>query len=98
MMDEPGRREGGDGEGPAPRRDSQRGAAGTSAGANAGVGLQFAVSIIISVYAGQWLDRRFDTAPWLMLLALLLGAGGTFYSIYRKLMADLQRDEERRKR
>jgi hypothetical protein len=33
-----------------------------------------------------------------MLLTLLFGAGGTFYSIYRKLMADLKRDEEARKR
>ncbi|MHB1223503.1 MAG: AtpZ/AtpI family protein [Gemmatimonadaceae bacterium] len=64
----------------------------------AAVGLQFALSIIISAFAGQWLDRRFGTAPWLMLLTLLLGAGGTFYSIYRKLMADLKRDEEARKR
>lgn len=67
-------------------------------GAYAGLGLQFALSIVLAAYAGQWLDRRFGTAPWLMLSTLLLGAGGTFYSIYRKLMADLRRDEEARKR
>lgn len=62
------------------------------------MGLQFAVAIVLSVYLGQWLDRRFGTAPWLLLLTLLLGAGGTFYSIYLKLMADLKREEEARKR
>lgn len=98
MMDEPGHREGPPGGGGPPRGGSEPGAAGTSAGAYAGAGLQFALSILLSVYAGQWLDRRFGTAPWLMLLALFLGAGGTFYSIYRKLMADLKRDEEARRR
>ena len=71
---------------------------GSSGAAYAGAGLQFAVAIVLSVYLGQWLDRRFGTAPWLLLLALLLGAGGTFYSIYLKLMADLRREEEARKR
>lgn len=66
--------------------------------AYAGLGLQFALSIVMSAYAGQWLDRHFGTEPWLMLSTLFAGAGGTFYSIYRKLMADLRREEEARKR
>jgi F0F1-type ATP synthase assembly protein I len=98
MMDEPGQRAGPDGDGGSPSNGPRRGASGTSAGGYATVGLQFALAIVLSVYAGQWLDRRFGTAPWLMLLTLLFGAGGTFYSIYRKLMADLKRDEEARKR
>jgi len=72
--------------------------AGSSGASYASVGLQFAVAIVLSVYLGQWLDRRFGTAPWLLLLSLLLGAGGTFYSIYLKLMADLRREEEARRR
>ena len=71
---------------------------GPGVGVYAGLGIQFAVAILLSVYAGSWLDRRFGTEPWLLLLTLLLGAGGTFYSIYRKLMADLRREEERRGR
>lgn len=98
MMDEPGRRDGSGGSGGSAPDGARQGAAGTSVGAYAGLGLQFALSIVISAYAGQWLDRRFGTAPWLMLSTLLVGAGGTFYSIYRKLMADLRRDEEARKR
>lgn len=79
---------------PAGRRDGDDG---PSAGSYLGVGLQFALSIIVSVYLGQWLDRRLGTEPWMLLLGLLLGAGGSFYSIYRKLMADLRREEERKK-
>lgn len=74
------------------------GGGGPSVGSYAGAGLQFAVAIVLSVYLGQWLDRRFGTEPWLLLLTLLAGAGGTFYSIYLKLMAELRRDEEARKR
>jgi len=73
-------------------------ATGTSGAAYAGLGLQFALAILLFTYLGQWLDRRFGTEPWLLLGGVFLGAGGGFYSIYRKLMADLRRDEERRKR
>ena len=69
---------------------------GTSAAAYAGLGLQFALAILVFTFAGQWLDRRLGTEPWLLLVGVFLGAGGGFYSIYRRLMADLRRDEERR--
>ncbi len=73
--------------------DSGDRAAARSAAKYAGVGLQFAGSILLFLYLGQWLDRRFGTAPWLLLLGVLVGAGGGFYSIYRRLMADLKREE-----
>jgi F0F1-type ATP synthase assembly protein I len=63
----------------------------------AGMGLQFALSILVFVYAGNWLDRRFGTAPWILLAALFLGAGGSFYSMYRKLIAAQAREEAAQK-
>ena len=63
----------------------------------AGVGLQFAVSIIVFLYLGQWLDRKLGTAPWLLIIGMFLGAGASFYSMYRKLMAAQARDEAARK-
>jgi len=71
---------------------------GAQAGVYLGLGLQFALAILLFVYLGQWLDRRFGTEPWLLLIGVFVGAGGGFYSIYRKLMTDLRRDEERRRR
>lgn len=53
----------------------------------AGLGLQFAVSILVFLYIGQWLDRKLGTAPWLLIVGVFLGAGLSFYSMYRKLMA-----------
>lgn len=59
----------------------------------AGLGLQFAVSVLLFLYAGQWLDRKLGTDPWLMILGVFTGAGASFYSMYRKLMAMQERDE-----
>ncbi|HEV7993617.1 MAG TPA: AtpZ/AtpI family protein [Gemmatimonadaceae bacterium] len=63
----------------------------------AGVGIQFAVSIIVFLYLGQWLDRKLGTAPWLLIIGVFLGAGASFYSMYRKLTAAQARDEAARK-
>jgi ATP synthase protein I len=70
---------------------------GPSAGAYAGLGLQFAASILVFLYLGQWLDRRLGTDPWLLLIGVFVGAGGSFYSIYRKLMREQERDEARKR-
>lgn len=53
----------------------------------AGAGMQFVVSILVFVYAGQWLDRKFGTDPLWLLVGLFGGAGGSFFSLYRRLMA-----------
>jgi F0F1-type ATP synthase assembly protein I len=70
---------------------------GTSVGEYAGLGLQFAASIIVFLYLGQWLDRRLGTAPWLLLISVFVGAGASFYSMYRKLMAAQAREEAARR-
>jgi F0F1-type ATP synthase assembly protein I len=63
----------------------------------AGVGLQFAISILLFLYAGQWLDRRLGTSPLLLVVGVFVGGGGAFYSMYRRLMADQAREEAERR-
>lgn len=82
--------------GPGPESEDARQA--RSLGRYAGVGLQFAVSILVFLYAGQWVDRRLGSAPWGMILGVFTGAGAAFWSMYRRLMADLRREEEARRR
>jgi ATP synthase protein I len=61
-----------------------------------GVGLQFAASIVLFLFIGQWLDQRLGTEPWLLLLGVFVGAGAGFYSLYRQLMtAQRERDRKR---
>ena len=62
----------------------------------AGVGLQFAGSILVFLYAGRWVDGKFGTEPWGVIVGVFTGAGAAFFSMYRKLMADLAEDEARR--
>lgn len=65
-----------------------------AAGKYAGMGLQFALSILLFLYLGQWLDRRVGTNGIFALVGAFLGFGAAFYSIYRSLMADQKREEE----
>lgn len=53
----------------------------------AGLGMQFAVALVLFGYAGQWMDNKLNSAPWFLLLGVLGGAGGTFYVSYRRLTA-----------
>lgn len=69
-----------------------------SASAYAGMGLQFALSILLFVWLGQWLDRKLGTEPWLLMLGAFLGAGAGFAAIYRRLTSDLKREEEEKQR
>jgi F0F1-type ATP synthase assembly protein I len=51
----------------------------------AGLGVQLAVSLLVFVWAGQWLDKRFGTNGILTMVAAFLGFGGTMYSLIRTL-------------
>ena len=64
---------------------------GVSAAEFAGVGVQFALAIVLFLFVGQWLDRRLGTAPVFVSLGVFAGAGGGFYSMYRKLTAAQRR-------
>jgi ATP synthase protein I len=51
----------------------------------AGVGIQFGLTISLFALLGRWLDGRFGTSPWLLLLGVLLGFGGGTYSLLKKV-------------
>jgi len=64
----------------------------------AGAGLQFAISIVLFLLLGQWLDQKFDTSPVFLLLGVFVGGAAAFYSMYRRLSKAQKADDERRKR
>jgi F0F1-type ATP synthase assembly protein I len=80
-----------------PSGSGNRSGEGSSASVYAGAGLQFAIPLLAGLLGGQWLDKRYGTGPWLMLLGMFLGGGAGFYSMYVKLMAAQRRDEEQAK-
>lgn len=63
----------------------------------AGIGVQFAAPILIFVFAGQWLDRRFGS-EWFTVIGVFTGAGLGMLSMYRRMMADQRREDEARRR
>lgn len=70
---------------------------GPGAGAYANFGLQFVVALLLFLYIGQWVDRRLGTAPVFLLIGIFVGAGGSFYAMYRKLMAAQEREDQARR-
>lgn len=79
-----------------PEGQKRRSASSPVSGAEyAGIGFQLAASVLIFLFLGQWLDERFGTEPWLLLIGVLIGAGAGFYSIYRQLVIKPRRAKER---
>jgi F0F1-type ATP synthase assembly protein I len=63
----------------------------------AGVGIQFALAIVVFLFAGQWLDKRFGTNGLFTIAGVFVGGGGAFYSMYHKITAAQKKDDEERK-
>jgi len=63
----------------------------------AGVGIQFALAIVVFLFAGQWLDNRLGTDGIFTIAGVFVGGGGAFYSMYRKITAAQKKDDEERK-
>ena len=67
------------------------------AGKYAGLGLQFALSILLFLYLGRWVDKKLGLDGPFLIIGVFVGAGAAFYSMYRMLMADQRRDEADKK-
>jgi F0F1-type ATP synthase assembly protein I len=86
---------------PSPReehrsRDVDEKQGGTSPGEFAGLGIQMVVAILLFLYLGKWIDDRLGTS-WIQIVGVFVGAGLSFYNMYRKLMSAQERDEAARK-
>lgn len=78
------------------RPGSNPGRTGVSGAEFAGAGVQFAAILVLSSFAGMWVDKELGTSPWLLIVLVFVGAAAAFYSLYHKLMKG-QRLGDRRK-
>jgi len=62
----------------------------------AGMGMQFAVAIIVFLFAGQWLDNRLGFNGLFTVVGVFVGAAAAFYNMYRKITAAQKKDDEER--
>jgi F0F1-type ATP synthase assembly protein I len=49
------------------------------------VGIEFALSVVIGMFAGRWLDGRVGTQPWLMLVGVIIGFAAGLRSLVRAM-------------
>lgn len=54
-----------------------------TAAAYASLGIEMGISIFIGWLAGDWLDAKLGTRPWLTLLLLLCGIAAAFRAVIR---------------
>jgi ATP synthase protein I len=61
-----------------------------------GVGWFIAISILLGVLGGLWLDNKFGTKPILVIVGLIFGLAVAFYGVYRMLLPLIRskRDKE----
>ena len=61
------------------------------------VGMEMGIAVGLGYWAGSWLDGKFGTEPYLMMLMLLFGIAAGFKGIIdaaRRSMRDAKREEE----
>ena len=65
------------------------------------LGLEMALSVVIGMGIGYYLDRWLGTGPWLTVVWMALGFAAGVRSLYRAAVRsgkDLERDEEQRRK
>jgi len=65
-----------------------------AAGQYMGLGLTWALSVLLFLLGGYWLDGKVGTAPLFMILGAFLGGGAGFYSLYRHIVVDSREQKE----
>jgi F0F1-type ATP synthase assembly protein I len=55
--------------------------------------MQFALAIILFLFAGQWLDKRLGTNGLFTIAGVFVGATAAFYNMYRKIAAAQKEDD-----
>jgi F0F1-type ATP synthase assembly protein I len=53
-------------------------------GRNLGFGLQIGVGVTLGYFVGAWCDRRFGSAPWGLLIGVMLGLASGMYLLIKE--------------
>ena len=69
-----------------------------ASGRHMGHGLQLALSTLLFLLVGWWLDTKLGTAPLLLIVGAFVGGTAGFYSLYRHVTAEpreIAKEDER---
>lgn len=53
-----------------------------------GVGMEFTAAVVGFALFGFWIDRRYETSPWGVLIGMALGLTGASYNLYKQTKAE----------
>ncbi len=59
-----------------------------------GYGLNWALSTLLFLLAGWWVDTKLGTGPILLILGAFVGAAAGFYSLYFHIVVEPRRKSE----
>jgi F0F1-type ATP synthase assembly protein I len=65
-----------------------------AAGQHMGYGLTWALSVLLFLGAGAWLDTRLGTSPILLIIGAFVGGAAGFYSLYYHLVIEPREREK----
>ncbi len=57
------------------------------------LGLEMGISVGVGVYGGIWLDKKFNTSPYLTIFGIIVGFGAAIKS-FIKMIKKLQQEFE----
>ena len=60
------------------------------------VGLRFALTIIVCLFLGLWIDNKTGLKPVFTMIGAFFGAGAGFYTLYKNLMLHSRKKDERK--
>jgi positive regulator of sigma E activity len=59
-----------------------------------GHGLTWALSVLLFLAVGAWLDTKLGTSPFLLILGAFVGGGAGFYSLYYHIVIEPRNRED----
>lgn len=62
------------------------------------VGLELALSILLGLFGGRWMDQKLGTAPWLTLTGIGFGTAAGVRTVWRALKQANKEAEEQDER
>lgn len=62
------------------------------------IGIQLAITILIFVLGGNWLDVRFNKSPLFLIIGTALGMAIGFYHLLKDLQGEESKDERGREK
>jgi ATP synthase protein I len=75
---------------PNPLPDEERRAEKSGAG-TAGVGLQFAITVVLCAFIGNWIDKKAGSAPWGVVLGGAIGFAAGLYALIKAAKSEDRR-------